>query len=98
MGATGRQVGGIFLVQGAVIGNIGTIIGLVVGLGTTLFLKNYPLVQLPDIFYDRSLPVKISPWFIAFVVFTAMGIVVIAAFLPARAAARIPPLEGIRNA
>ncbi|MGZ3685287.1 MAG: ABC transporter permease, partial [Bdellovibrionota bacterium] len=97
MGATQRQVGGIFLVQGAVIGNIGTVIGLVVGLGTTLFLKNYPLVQLPDIFYDRSLPVKISPWFIAFVVFTAMVIVLVAAFLPARAAAKIPPLEGIRN-
>ncbi|MGZ3656872.1 MAG: FtsX-like permease family protein [Bdellovibrionota bacterium] len=97
MGATQRQVGGIFLVQGAVIGNIGTVIGLVVGLGTTLFLKNYPLVQLPDLFYDRSLPVKISPWFIAFVVFTAMVIVLVAAFLPARAAAKIPPLEGIRN-
>ena len=97
MGASAKQVGGVFLVQGVVIGNIGTAIGLVVGLGTILFLKNYPLVQLPDIFYDRSLPVKISPWFIAFVVFTAMVMVVFAAFLPARAAARIPPLEGIRQ-
>ncbi|MGL1297090.1 FtsX-like permease family protein, partial [Vibrio parahaemolyticus] len=90
------QVGGIFLVQGAVIGNIGTLIGLVVGLSTTLFLKNSQLIQLPDIFYDRSLPVKISPWFISFVVLTAMVIVLVAALLPARAAARVPPLEGIR--
>jgi lipoprotein-releasing system permease protein len=98
MGASSAQVGGIFLVQGAVIGNIGTLIGLVVGLSTTLFLKNSQLIQLPDIFYDRSLPVKISPWFISFVVLTAMVIVLVAALLPARAAARVPPLEGIRNA
>jgi lipoprotein-releasing system permease protein len=97
MGASPRQVGGIFLVQGAVIGNIGTAIGLALGLGVTFFLKNYQLVQLPDIFYDRSLPVKISPWFIAFVVLTAMVIVILAALLPARSAAKIPPLEGIRN-
>ncbi len=97
MGATDKQVGGIFLVQGAVIGNIGTLLGLVAGLGVTLFLQNYPVVQLPDIFYDRSLPVKISPWFICFVVLTAMAIVIVAAFLPARAAAKIPPLEGIRS-
>ena len=97
MGASSRQVGGIFLVQGAVIGNVGTLIGLALGLGTTLFLKHYPIIQLPDVFYDRSLPVKISPWFIAFVVLTAMLIVLAAAMLPARAAAKIPPLEGIRN-
>ena len=98
MGATRRQIGGIFLVQGAVIGNIGTLIGLVLGLGTALLLKTYPVVELPDIFYDRSLPVKISPWFICFIVLTAVVIVVLAAFFPARAAAKIPPLEGIRNA
>ncbi|HEY8278569.1 MAG TPA: ABC transporter permease [Bdellovibrionota bacterium] len=97
MGANDRQIGGIFLVQGAVIGNIGTVIGLVAGLGTALALKVYPVVELPDIFYDRSLPVKISPWFITFVVFTAILIVVAAAFFPARAASKIPPLEGIRN-
>jgi lipoprotein-releasing system permease protein len=98
MGASNRQIGGIFLVQGAVIGNIGTLIGLLAGLAITLMLKTYPVVELPDIFYDRSLPVKISPWFICLIVCTAMFIVVLAAFFPARAAAKIPPLEGIRNA
>ncbi|MGZ3711918.1 MAG: FtsX-like permease family protein [Bdellovibrionota bacterium] len=97
MGASPRQIGRIFLVQGSVIGNIGTAIGLFLGLGITLFLKNFPIVQLPDIFYDRSLPVRISPLFIAVVVGTAVLIVLAAAFFPARAAARSSPLEGIRN-
>ena len=97
MGAKPRQIAQIFLFQGAVIGNIGTLIGLILGLGITLFLKNYPMVQLPDIFYDRSLPVRISPLFIFGVVVTAVTIVLMAAFFPARSAANIPPLEGIRN-
>lgn len=97
MGATQQQIGRIFLVQGAVIGNVGTLIGLVVGLGLCYFLQNYEIVQLPDIFYDRSLPVRVSPLFVAGVVVTAVLIVLVAAFFPARTAAKIPPLEGIRN-
>jgi lipoprotein-releasing system permease protein len=97
MGATQRQIGRIFLVQGAVIGNIGTVLGLVIGLGLALFLRSHPIVELPDIFYDRSLPVKISPVFVAIVVIVAFGIVLLAAYFPARSAAKQAPLEGIRN-
>lgn len=97
MGANQRQIGRIFLVQGSVIGNIGTVIGLVLGLGITLFLQKFPIIQLPDIFFDRSLPVRISPVFITGVVVTAVMIVLGAAYFPARAAAKSSPLEGIRN-
>ena len=97
MGASQRQIARIFLVQGTVIGNTGTAIGLVLGLAIVLFLKHFPVVQLPDVFFDRSLPVKISPLFIAVVVVTAVIIVLGAAFFPARAAAKSSPLEGIRN-
>ncbi len=97
MGASSKQVGAIFLVQGAVIGNFGTFLGLVIGVGTSLALKRYQFIELPDIFYDRSLPVHISIPFLFGVVLTAILIVLAAAFFPARAAAKIPPLEGIRN-
>lgn len=98
MGASSRQIGNIFLVQGAVIGNIGTFIGLVLGLGISLLLKRYQFIELPDIFYDRSLPVRISIPFVIGVAITAILIVLLAAFYPARSAAKIPPLEGIRTA
>jgi lipoprotein-releasing system permease protein len=97
MGASSRQIGRIFLVQGAVIGNAGTLIGLALGLGFCWVLQRYPLVQLPDVFYDRSIPVRVSPFFVVGVVLTAVAIVLVAAFFPARAAAKIPPLEGIRQ-
>lgn len=97
MGATGKQVGRIFLVQGAVIGNIGTFLGLVLGLGICLALQNYPIIELPDVFYDRSLPVKITPFFIVGIVITSVLIVLTAAWFPARAASRLTPLEGFRE-
>ncbi|MCO5142486.1 MAG: FtsX-like permease family protein [Oligoflexia bacterium] len=97
MGASSRQIGNIFLYQGLVIGNVGAFIGLILGLAVVGLLAFYPVVQLPDIFFDRTLPVKISPFFILGVALTAVIIVVVAAFFPARAAAKVPPLEGIRN-
>ncbi|RYZ96753.1 MAG: ABC transporter permease [Proteobacteria bacterium] len=97
MGASQAQIGRIFLVQGAVIGNLGTVIGIAAGLGISLFLRKYPLVELPDIFFDRTLPVKISPVFVTLVAITAFCIVLLAAYFPARSAAAQAPLEGIRN-
>ena len=97
MGATPRQLAGIFLIQGAVIGNVGTVVGLLLGVGTCYYLKVHPVIELPDVFFDRSLPVNISPPFVLGVTFTAVCIVLLAAFFPARSAAKIPPLEGIRN-
>jgi lipoprotein-releasing system permease protein len=97
MGATESQISRIFLVQGAVIGNLGTLLGLLFGLGIAFFLGSNQLVELPDIFYDRSLPVKISPLFVSAVVLTAFCIVLLAAYFPARMASRQAPLEGIRN-
>ncbi len=97
MGASTRQISSVFLIQGAVIGNVGTLIGLVLGLAITFFLRHYPIVQLPDVFYDRTLPVNVSPLFVTGVVVTAVLIVLVASFFPARGAARLPPLEGIRD-
>lgn len=96
MGATPRQIGRIFLVQGAVIGNVGTAIGLVLGLLIAVGIRYYKL-ELPPIFYDRSIPVEISPLFIAGIVITAVIIVLGAAFFPARSAAKLAPLQGIRD-
>lgn len=97
MGATARQIARIFLVQGAIIGNVGTVLGAVLGITICLLLKRSDLIELPDIFYDRSLPVEISLPYILGIILTAVVIVLIASWFPARAAARVTPLEGFRE-
>jgi lipoprotein-releasing system permease protein len=97
MGASSRQIGRIFLVQGAIIGNAGTLLGLVLGVGISLLLKHTTVIELPDVFYDRSLPVKLTPVFIALIVSTAVLIVLGASWFPARSASRLTPLDGFRE-
>ncbi len=97
MGARRRQIANVFLVQGALIGGTGVLFGLGLGLSICWLLVRFPLVQLPEVFYDRSLPVNVSPLFVVLVVAVAFLIVVAASLSPARAAAKIPPLEGIRE-
>jgi lipoprotein-releasing system permease protein len=97
MGAKPKQIKDVFLIQGFVIGQIGTVIGVVLGLGICFILKTYTFIPLPDIFYDRSLPVVISPLFVAGVAVTALLIVVGAAYFPARSALKLKPLDGIRD-
>lgn len=97
MGATSRQIARIFLFQGVVIANVGSLLGGVAGVGIALALKRYQFIELPDIFYDRSLPVLISPLFVVGVMITAVLIVLGASFFPARSAMRVRPIEGIRD-
>jgi lipoprotein-releasing system permease protein len=97
MGATRRQIGRIFLLQGAIIGNLGTLVGFIFGLGICLMLKRSDWIELPDIFYDRSLPVKITPLYIGIIVVTSVFIVLIASWFPARNAASVGPVDGLKN-
>lgn len=98
MGATQRQINRIFLVQGFVIGLWGTLTGFALGMGVCLFLKTTNVIELPDVFYDRTLPVEITPLYIALILLTAIGLVLAAAYFPARSAGRLTPLEGFREA
>ncbi len=95
MGATEKQIGKIFLLQGVIVGKAGTFIGLIVGLMICLLLRNYSFIELPDIFYDRKLPVRISPFYITGIVLSAILVVSIAAWFPARMAAKSSYRKGI---
>ena len=97
MGATRAQIGRIFLSMGILIGNFGSLVGLALGLLVCYLIQRYPIIRLPDVFYDRSIPVKISALFVLGVGVTAILIVMVAALFPARAAAKMHPLEGIRE-
>ncbi len=95
MGANNRQVAGVFLWEGLFIGAGGVGGGLVLGALICLGLKRYEL-NLPDIYYDRTLPVTFDPKYYALIACSAVIIVLVACFYPSRRAARMHPLQGIR--
>ncbi len=96
MGARQGQVAAIFLAEGMLIGTLGIGSGLGLGLILCTLLKRYEWITLPDIYYDRTLPVTFDPRYYALVGICAWVIVVAACHYPSQRAAKLKPLEGIR--
>lgn len=96
MGATHKEVAGIFLWEGLLIGAVGVGGGLFAGFLICVFLARYPVIELPDVFYDRSLPVTFDLRYYTLIVLSATLIVLGACLYPSRRAARLNPLQGIR--
>jgi len=96
MGARDPQVAAIFLAEGLAIGIRGVIGGTFLGVVLCVFLKRYELIQLPDVFYDRTLPVNFQPLVYGLIGVVTLLIVLLACQYPCRRAARFQPLQGIR--
>jgi len=96
MGAKDLDVLAIFLVQGVVIGLVGTAIGLVLGGALTAYLSIYEFPLDPKVYLIDHLPVRVSPLEFANTVLIALGICTTAGLVPSYWAARLLPAEGVR--
>jgi lipoprotein-releasing system permease protein len=97
MGLPARSVGRIFLTQGAIIGLLGTSLGLILGLATALIVDQTGLVRIdPSIYFLDHLPIHIDPFDVLVVVLASMALAVVATIHPARRAAALTPVEAVR--
>lgn len=98
MGATERSLKKIFVLNGMVIGLLGTLIGLGLGLVICTVLKHYNIHELTgDIYYFTTrLPVKLEFVDVASIIGAALLICFLATLYPARQAAKLNPVEAIR--
>ena len=97
MGATSRAVRHVFMLQGFIIGLIGTAIGTLGGIVLAQILDRYKLIQLPgDVYFIDTVPVMLRAGDIAAVAAVALLICFAATFYPAWQAARLIPVEAIR--
>ena len=97
MGATRQSIMQIFILEGLVIGGVGTILGLGLGLGLCGLLKRYEFIKLPrDVYYISTLPVQIQGLDLVFIIGAAMAISFLATLYPSWQAARLDPVEAIR--
>ncbi len=96
MGAANSAIMRIFMIDGLIIGLVGTLIG--VGLGFLLCALIPVLgIQLdPDVYYMTGLPVKIQPLQVAAIIGSALLISWLATLYPAWQAARMNPVDGLR--
>ena len=92
MGATRGQVLRLFLVQGAVVGAIGSVVGLLLAVALIFLFTRFVLGSDGLPLFDISLP--LSTALQVALVATVCG--VLAAVAPARRAARLDPAQAIR--
>jgi lipoprotein-releasing system permease protein len=97
MGASSREIINIFMVEGLLIGIIGTILGFMLGLIVIYLQMKYQLFSLDtNVYIIPAIPVKIE-WsdFIA-VAFASMGLTFLASYYPAKKAAKSIVSESLR--
>jgi lipoprotein-releasing system permease protein len=97
MGASSRSITLIFLLQGTIIGVIGTIIGATAGAATANVLDRYRVITIPsDIYQVSYLPFKLLPGDFVMVVIGAVAVCFLATLYPSRQAARLDPAQALR--
>lgn len=97
MGISKRRIARIFYFEGIIIGGAGISLGLALGIGLSLLLKQYQFIQLPaDVYYLDHLPVRILPWDVAGITAVAFIITLLASVYPAYQVTRLDPIEAIR--
>jgi lipoprotein-releasing system permease protein len=97
MGASARSVMLVFLLQGLIIGTIGTLIGSAAGVAATLVLDRYQLIKIPSEVYNVTyLPFKLLPFDFTVVVIGAIIVCFLATLYPSRQAAKLDPAQALR--
>ncbi len=97
LGARKSQVSRIFMLQGTLIGIVGTALGLAAGYALCFFGERGHWIELDEAIYSLSY-VPFEPKWIdgVWVAAVAIGVSFVATIIPARAATRIQPAESLR--
>ena len=97
MGASRRAVRRLFVLFGFLVGTAGATLGAALALAFGAAQIRFSFIPLPqDAYYLDTAPVEIVAVDVAVTVLVAVALCTLAAYLPARAAARIEPIRTIR--
>jgi len=97
MGAEDDVILRIFLYQGAIIGLLGTSIGLALGVAVCKGLLVYGFPLDPKVYFISRLPVQARPAEFLVTAGIALGICLVATIIPSLYAARLSPVDGFRE-
>ncbi len=97
MGLTSGGIVRVFLYQGAAIGVVGTVVGLILGGGVAWFLQRYPYPLPGDVYFVDQLPVLLDPVDVTLIAVASVLISFLATIYPARQAGSLTPVEAIRH-
>ena len=98
MGMTRRGILGVFVLQGAWIGVVGTLLGSTLGVVVGLLIDRYDIIKIPpDVYFVDSLPVSIYVPDVLRIVVGSVIVAFLATVYPAIQASRLEPVDAIRH-
>jgi lipoprotein-releasing system permease protein len=97
MGASRGAIMRVFMLQGTIIGFVGTALGGLLGWGACRVLDRYQLIRIPeDVYQIAWVPFRLLPADAVVVLAGALVVCFLATLYPARGAARLDPAESLR--
>ncbi len=97
LGATSERIMRVFVVQGMIVGVVGTFLGALFGLIGSALLARYHIVELPtEVYTINTLPVAVQAPDVLIICVVALAICFLATIYPSLRAARLEPVEALR--
>lgn len=97
MGSSARSVTAIFMMEGLIIGLVGTLLGSIAGYGIATLVDRYELIRVPaDVYMISHMPLTVVPTDVLLVAVMALVICFVATIYPSRQAARLDPAQALR--
>jgi len=97
MGATPRNILRIFVLDGILVGLIGTVLGTSLGLLICFIQIKFSLIKLPgDVYFISTLPMKLEKLDVAAVVIVANALCFLFSLHPALKASKLKPVEALK--
>ena len=97
MGTSPQRISVIFIMQGTIIGLVGTTVGAVIAVVLCWVLTEYRLVNIPqDVYQVAYVPFIVRVDDLLTVVLSAIGVSFLATIYPSRQAARLDPVQALR--
>jgi lipoprotein-releasing system permease protein len=97
MGASDGSIMSVFMAAGTEIGAVGVLLGTILGLAGAWTLDRYPLNLPGDVYFLNSLPVLLEWGDVVMVVAVVFALCALATLYPSWKAARLDPVQAIRE-
>ena len=97
LGASDREVVFLFVIQGTLIGLVGSALGVGIGLSLCYYLATHGFPINPDVYYISRLPVAVDYGTIAIIFLAGVAISFLATIYPSILAAKLRPAVGLKK-
>jgi lipoprotein-releasing system permease protein len=98
MGLSAKSVYKIFVLQGIIVGLVGTVTGAIAGIAVAQLFDRGRLISLdPSVYFIDHLPIKVQPFDSVLIILASIVVATVATLYPSRRAAELAPVEAIRH-